>query len=527
VTGFNNSIEERLATPPLTTVDLPFEQQGARSVDMLLAQINGESVPALLTLPSSLVVRQSCGCAPLAEREAAYIPEPGTGGFELVLNRLRNTPEREACLSDMARETGGKLQDISIRIEPVLDALLADLEQFYPEKPNNKHFLQKLDDALNQAMLSGEDLSLWNNLISVQRRWVLPGLGLTERSALEAIFSQARVVISEAELRSHSYWQWQAERQSEALRATNHALLTTFNIHQLGDVLHEHLTGLGIPSAYLVIYEKPSNPLDFSRLMLAYADQDRFAIDPAGWRFPTRQLVPPEFLPHDRRYSLVVEPLYFQDKPLGYAVFENGPRDGDIYELVRANLSSAIQGALLFDEIQQARLAAEKADRIKSRLLANVSHELRTPLNIILGTTQSLLKSQSDDQELGRNIQSIQDHAEHQLRVINHLLDLSRAEIDELDLALELIDPRPFLSEAFRAIADQNNNPDLEWKLELPERLPLVRADGVRLRLILLNLLSNAGKFTDRGRVELGAEVIPPHLHFCQTTNVTLTFVYV
>ena len=82
---------------------------------------------------------------------------------------------------------------------------------------------------------------------------------------------------------------------------------------------------------------------------------------------------------------------------MGYAVFENGPRDGDIYELVRANLSSAIQGAMLFDEIQQARLTAEKADHIKTRLLANVSHELRTPLNIILGHTQNLLLSQQED----------------------------------------------------------------------------------------------------------------------------------
>ena len=74
VTGFNNSIEERLATPPLTTVDLPFYQQGAKSVDMLLAQLNGEPVPVLTTLPSSLVVRQSCGCPSAMVRDAAYIP---------------------------------------------------------------------------------------------------------------------------------------------------------------------------------------------------------------------------------------------------------------------------------------------------------------------------------------------------------------------------------------------------------------------------------------------------------------------
>ena len=62
VTGFNNSMEERLATPPLTTVDLPFYEQGAKAMEVLLQQLAGESVPALITLPSKLIVRQSCGC---------------------------------------------------------------------------------------------------------------------------------------------------------------------------------------------------------------------------------------------------------------------------------------------------------------------------------------------------------------------------------------------------------------------------------------------------------------------------------
>ncbi len=514
VTGFNNSIEERLATHPLTTVDLPFYHQGARSVDLLLAQLNGEAVPALMTLPSSLVVRQSCGCPSLAVREAAFLPEDSPQDQDPARKRLRRTPEREQCLAELTQAAGGSVQDISTLVAPVLDALLFDLDRLDLEKTGGRRFLQKLDDALNQIIPGGEDLNRWNDVISGLRKWVLPGLAPDERLAIEALFGQARVVISEAGQRAHSYWQWQAERQAENLRETNHALLTAFNIHQLGDVLYERLPGLGIPSAYLVLSEHSVEPPGFSRLMMAFTEQGRAAIDPAGWRFPAGQILPPEFLPQERRYSLVVEPLYFQEKSLGYMVFENGPRDGDVYELLRANLSSAIQGALLFEEIQRARLTAEKADRIKTRLLANVSHELRTPLNIILGYTKNLLELKKDDPALYSDIQGIQDHAEHQLRVINDLLDLSRAEIDELDLALELIEPRPLLDEAFHAIADHSTNPCVEWQLDLPERLPYIRADAVRLRQILLNLLSNARKFTEKGQIKLWAEVAPPFFHF-------------
>jgi len=514
VTGFNNSIEERLATPPLTTVDLPFYQQGAKSVDMLLEQLNGEPVPVLTTLPSSLVVRQSCGCPSEMVRDAAYVPVKPANGIAPVLPMLNDPIVRADCLAEMSLAAGGSAEDPPGWAEKALDAMLLDMQEVESGEATGQHFLEKLEETLNQAMPGRQNLNLWNGAISVLHRWIVPGISLERRAELEALFAQARVVVSEADQRVRSYWQWQAERQADHLRETNRALLTTFNIRTLGDVLFENLPGLGIPSGYLVLNETAGDPGRHSLLTLAYTEQGRAAMDPAGWRFPTSQLIPPEFLPQDRRYSLVVEPLYFQEKALGYAVFEVGPQNGDIYELVRDNLSSAIQGALLFEEIQQARLTAEKADRIKTRLLANVSHELRTPLNIILSHTQDLLAPAGTDPELRGNIESIQGHAEHQLRVINDLLDLSRAEIDELDLSLELIDPRPLLFEAFQAIAGHHARPEIEWKLNIPSRLPFLRADAVRLRQILLNLLSNARKFTESGRIELGAEVAPPYFHF-------------
>jgi signal transduction histidine kinase/AraC-like DNA-binding protein len=239
-------------------------------------------------------------------------------------------------------------------------------------------------------------------------------------------------------------------------------------------------------------------------------------------RFATHQIVPLDFLPKNRRYSLVVEPLYFQDKSLGYVVFEIGPQDGNTYELLRNNLSSALQGAMLFQEIQQARLDAEKADRIKTRLLANVSHEMRTPLTIITSYTQEALqKPEKYGSEIPagllNDLHQIESNAEHQLRVINDLLDLSRAEIDELDLTLDLLDPHQLLVDAFHDLAVRSTSKNIQWKLSIPERLPQIRVDAVRFRQIFLNLLSNAKKYTQSGEITLGAEVAPPQIHFWVT----------
>jgi signal transduction histidine kinase/AraC-like DNA-binding protein/CheY-like chemotaxis protein len=514
VTGFNNSIEERLATPPLTTVDLPFDEQASKAMDVLLQQLQGEPVPALITLPSKLIVRQSCGCPSAALALASFSPSDKSEDDRAA--PLKDV--RPGCVSDMKAA-------MNLSSETADEWLTAVFDSFRQGLAGQSHkFLSVLHLVIDQALRSGYDALRWQNAISILRRWALQALPMTERVRVEELVSQARVVVEEAVQRSLAYSQWRADRETENLREINRALLTTFDVKQLTDVLAERLPLLGIPSVYLVTYEQPTDAEvpEQARLMLAYSDHERMILAEDGLLIATDQIVPQVYLPQGRRYSLVVEPLYFQDKSLGYIVFEIGPHVGNIYELLRSNLSSALQGAALFQEIQQARLDAEKADHIKTRLLANVSHEMRTPLNIITGYTQNALQTPNKygdelPSSLLNDLRQIQSNAEHQLRVINDLLDLSRAEIEELDLTLELLDPHQLLMDAFHSLADQSTSPDIQWKLDIPERLPQIRADAVRLRQIFLNLLSNARKYTEQGQITLGAEVVPPHIHFSVT----------
>ncbi len=514
VTGFNNSIEERLATPPLTTVDLPFYEQASKAMDVLVQQLSGESVAALITLPSKLVVRQSCGCPSAAIALASLSPADGSGKAK---GQKKLEDVRAGCASEMGDAIGLNPQKMGEWLGPLFDTFNQDVQV------SSNKFLSVLNNVLDEAMRSGYDILRWQNALSILRYWILQHVPSAERTNVETLISQARVVVEEGVQRSHAYLQWKTDREAEHLREINRALLTTFDAKQLTDVLAERLSSLGIPSVYLVTYEQPTDAEvpEYARLMLAHTDEKRLSTEQGGLRFLTHEIVPQDFLPRDRRYSLVVEPLYFQDKSLGYVVFEIGPRNGNLYELLRNNLSSALQGAALFQEIQQARLDAEKADRIKTRLLANVSHEMRTPLNIIMSYTQNALQDPGKyggelSSSLTSDLLQIQSNAEHQLRVINDLLDLSRAEIDELDLSLELLDPRQLLMDAFHSLADQSP-PDIRWKIDVPERLPQIRADAVRLRQIFLNLLSNAKKYTENGQITLGAEVAPPEIHFWVT----------
>jgi len=508
VVGFNDTREGRFAMPPLTSIAMPFHEQGSRAVDTVLALCRGEEVPALVTLQSRLAVRQSCGCPSRAVLHAAIGP--------LEVRRAEATvtfPElRDTCLDEMIQATSAS-EINATGIEQVLHAFHADLGGM----PSGQ-FLTVLEWVLEQVADRDDDVAAWQDSVSALRRGVLPYLDSQARQRAEDLLGQARVLIGEVAQRVQAYRQLQADRHLVILDEIGQALITAFDIKTLTDALAEHLPRLGITSCYLALYENPAVPAEAARLILAYTEHGRLTLESGGRRCPSRELVPPDLLPQQRRFSMVVEPLFFHEAQIGYAVFEIGPRDPSVYEVLRGYISSALKGGQLINEVHQARLTAEKADRIKTRLLANVSHELRTPLHIILERTKTALDESGPygsvlPQDLLNDIEHIQHSAEHQLRLINDLLDLSRAEIDELDLYLEPLDPRPLLEETFHSMANSAASRTVRWDLHLPERLPWIHADAVRLRQILLNLLSNARKFTESGHITLGAAGMPAQLH--------------
>jgi signal transduction histidine kinase/ABC-type sugar transport system substrate-binding protein/AraC-like DNA-binding protein len=192
-------------------------------------------------------------------------------------------------------------------------------------------------------------------------------------------------------------------------------------------------------------------------------------------------------------------------------------------ELVASQIGIAIQNSDLYLEALQARENAERANQLKTRLIANVGHEMRNPLNAILGFSQSVQKKldSSNKTKLGdvkQEVSHIYKSGEHLMYMINDLLDLSRAEIGALNLFFEPLKPEQFLKEVFADFSHSNlSSKDVVWILDIPDRLPIIRADQVRLRQILMNLLTNAGKFTQHGSITLGAAVELPYLHLWVT----------
>ena len=158
-------------------------------------------------------------------------------------------------------------------------------------------------------------------------------------------------------------------------------------------------------------------------------------------------------------------------------------------------------------ELQEARVVAEKANQAKSNFLSFMSHELRTPLTAIIGFSEMLVQDVEAEghKEWVEDLRRVHDSGRYLLELINDILDISKIEAGKMEVHVETFDVGVLVRDlkgVLRPLVERKKN---QFVIECPDNLGTLQADRIKVRQCLLNLLSNASKFTDQGKITLAA----------------------
>lgn len=413
VTGFDDIEDALFSTPGLTSVRQPVVEQGRTCLRLALDLLAGRSAPPLTLQAATLVARGSCGCHSCSIEEGR--PHRGRSREGCALGSAEHVAAVESASSPL-----GFGPEDAPRLEALVLAIAADSREGAGDAS------LRTFEALLDAKARLEDAAdRWQILISRLRKASLPFLppDSQQTQSLEGILHQLRLVAHERVVQGSAYKSLQIERWTRQLQETGGHLITSFDVGNLVESLAADLPRLQLECCHLLLREdaastgevsdrslrqEPGQARDDFRLILSYTRGVRTELPPQGRPVRIKGFLRELVRESRSRSALAMEPLFFEETPLGFALMELAPRRGVLLDALRTQISAALMGERLAREVRARTLDLENAldtlRRNQSRLVhsekmaslgkltAGIAHEMNTPLAAVRGSVEELRK---------------------------------------------------------------------------------------------------------------------------------------
>lgn len=364
IAGFDDIKEMQDHVPPFTTVRQPFYEQGKKAMEILLDLIGGKGNPEPYFLPTELIVRESCGCEPHVS------PYSFPGGDRKQTAEPGQLEKRRAAIAGETVESLDVSREQKELFTGNLDSLLAAFVKDMDEKQfRGNHVLKELDRIVRCGFVQIDNFYMLRESIYRLRPPVLECYsGCEELGLAREIFHNLILKIDETARSFDNQKMIRLQKTLWYVRNSSLSIISNTTIDSLLDGLIASLPLTGLPGCYLSLFTEPAGtaadgrflPPRFSKLMMSCNEKGNVKWTDREPVYPTSQVLPESVMPSDRRCSLVVMPLFIQDEPAGFIVFEIGPREEIVYGLLREQVSSVLYSIRLFENKEAAETKLKK-----------------------------------------------------------------------------------------------------------------------------------------------------------------------